>query len=70
MADLVGSRGSVNRYRQQCGAPHGYESVWLPGFSPVRQPDSDFQHLCMVSTLLDLTYEANSARRSDEQSKA
>jgi hypothetical protein len=36
----------------------------------VRQPDFDFQHLRMVSTLLDLTYEANSARRSDEQSKA
>jgi hypothetical protein len=70
MADLVGSRSGVHRHRQQCGAPGGYQSVRLSGFSPVRQPDPDFQHLCMVSTLLDLTYEANSARRSDEQSKA
>jgi hypothetical protein len=70
MADLVGSRGRVNRYRQQCGAPHGYESVWLPGFSPVRQPDSDFQYLCVVSILRDLTHEPDSARESDEKSKA
>lgn len=70
MADLVDNRGNVNRYRHQCGAPDGYQSVWFPGFSPVRQPDPDFQHLCMVSILRDLTHESNSTRESDVQSKA
>lgn len=55
MADLVGNRGSVDRYRQQCGTPDGYQSGWLSGFSPVRQSDPDFQYLCMVSILRDLT---------------
>jgi len=70
MADLIGRRGSVNRYHQQCGTPDGYQSVWLSGVSPLRQPDPDFQYLCMVSILRDLTHEPNSARKSDEQGKA
>jgi hypothetical protein len=70
MADLVGNRGSVDRYRQQCGTPDGYQSGWLSGFSPVRQSDPDFQYLGMVSILRDLTHEPNSARKSDEPSKA
>jgi len=70
MADLIGSRGCVNRYHQQCGTPDGYQSVWLSGLSPLRQPDPDFQYLCMVSILRDLTNEPNSARKSDEPSKA
>lgn len=70
MADLIGSRGRVNRYHLQCGTPDGYQSAWLSGLSPLRQPDPDFQYLCMVSILRDLTYEPNSARKSDEQSKA
>ena len=70
MADLVGNRGSVDRYRQQRGTPVGYQSGWLSGFSPVRQSDPDFQYLSMVSILRDLTHEPNSARKSDEQSKA
>jgi hypothetical protein len=36
----------------------------------VRQSDPDFQYLGMVSILRDLTHEPNSARKSDEQSKA
>ena len=70
MADLIGSRGCVNRYHQQCRTPDGYQSVWLSGLSPLRQPDPDFQYLCMVSILRDLTNEPNSARKSDEPSKA
>lgn len=76
MADLIGSRGCVNRHGQQRRAPDGYQSVRLSGFSPVRQPDPDFQHLCMVSILRDLTHEDNSTREfsptgeSDGQSKA
>ena len=70
MADLVGSRSGVHRHRQQCGAPGGYQSVRLSGFSPVCQSDPDFQYLGMVSILRDLTHEPNSARESDEQGKA
>jgi len=70
VADLIGRRGSVNRYHQQCGTPDGYQGVWLSGFSPLRQPDPDFQYLCMVSILRDLTHEPNSARKSDGQGKA
>ena len=70
MADLVGIRGRVNRYRQQCGAPDGYQSVWFTGFSPVRQPDPDFQYLYMVFILRDLANGPNSPRESDEQDKA
>ena len=55
MADLVGHRGSVDRYRQQRGTPVGYQSGWLSGFSPVCQSDPDFQYLGMVSILRDLT---------------
>ena len=70
MADLIGRRGSVNRCHQQRGTPDGYQSARFSGFSPVRQPDPDFQYLCMVSILRDLTHEPNSARKSDEQGKA
>jgi hypothetical protein len=70
LADLLGSRGRVNHYRQQCGAPDGYQSVWFPGFSPLRQPDPDLQYLCMVSILRDLTHEYKSPRESGLQSKA
>jgi len=55
MADFVGNRGSVDRYRQQYGTPGGYQSGWLSGFSPVYQSDPDFQYLCMASILRDLT---------------
>jgi len=64
VADLPGSRGSIDRYRQRRRAADGYQTVWHAESSPVRKLDPDIQHVRMVFVLLELTHEPDSKRNT------